>query len=94
MVLKDTLTLNNGVRVPLLGFGTWQIKPGDDAYNATLQALKLGYRHIDTAAAYRNESSVGQAIKDFGLPRDRVFITTKLESHIKDYEQTLLEFEQ
>jgi diketogulonate reductase-like aldo/keto reductase len=94
MVLKDTLTLNNGVRVPLLGFGTWQIKPGDDAYKATLQALKLGYRHIDTAAAYRNESSVGQAIKDFGLPRDRVFITTKLESHIKDYDQTLLEFEQ
>jgi len=94
MVLKDTLTLNNGVRVPLLGFGTWQIKPGDDAYQATLQALKLGYRHIDTAAAYRNESSVGQAIKDFGLPRDRVFITTKLESHIKDYEQTLIEFEQ
>ncbi len=94
MIYKKTLTLSNGVIVPIVGFGTWQIKPGDEAYQSTLTALKLGYRHIDTAAAYRNEASVGQAIKDFGLPRDQVFITTKLESHIKDYDQALLEFEQ
>ena len=94
MILKKTLTLSNGVIVPIVGFGTWQIKPGEEAYQSTLTALKLGYRHIDTAAAYRNEASVGQAIKDFGLPREEVFITTKLESHIKDYDQALLEFEQ
>ena len=94
MIYKKTLTLSNGVIVPIVGFGTWQIKPGEEAYQSTLTALKLGYRHIDTAAAYRNEASVGQAIKDFGLPREEVFITTKLESHIKDYDQALLEFEQ
>jgi diketogulonate reductase-like aldo/keto reductase len=94
MILNQTITLSNGVRVPVVGFGTWQIKPGDEAYQSTLTALKLGYRHIDTAAAYRNEASVGQAIKDFGLPRDQVFITTKLESHIKHYDQALVEFEQ
>jgi diketogulonate reductase-like aldo/keto reductase len=94
MVIKDTLTLRNGVVVPLLGFGTWQIKDGEDAYASTLAALTAGYRHIDTAAAYRNESSIGRAIKDSGIPRDQLFITTKLESHLKNYEQTFVEFEQ
>ena len=94
MVIKDTLTLRNGVVVPLLGFGTWQIKDGEDAYASTLAALTAGYRHIDTAAAYRNESSIGRAIKDSGIPRDQLFITTKLESHLKNYEQTFIEFEQ
>jgi len=93
-MFKDFMTLSNGVTIPVLGFGTWQIKPGEEAYQATLTALKLGYRHIDTAAAYRNEASVGQAIKDSGIPREQIFITTKLESHIKDYEQTFVEFEQ
>jgi diketogulonate reductase-like aldo/keto reductase len=94
MVIKDTLTLSNGVVIPLLGFGTWQIKDGEEAYASTLAALTAGYRHIDTAAAYRNESSIGRAIKDSGIPRDQLFITTKLESHLKNYEQTFIEFEQ
>jgi diketogulonate reductase-like aldo/keto reductase len=94
MVIKDTLTLRNGVVIPLLGFGTWQIKDGEEAYTSTLAALSAGYRHIDTAAAYRNESSIGRAIKDSGIPRDQLFITTKLESHLKNYEQTFVEFEQ
>ena len=94
MVIKDTLTLRNGVVIPLLGFGTWQIKDGEEAYASTLAALTAGYRHIDTAAAYRNESSIGRAIKDSGIPRDQLFITTKLESHLKNYEQTFVEFEQ
>jgi diketogulonate reductase-like aldo/keto reductase len=94
MALKTTLTLSNGVIVPLLGFGTWQIPDGEAAYTATLAALAAGYRHIDTAAAYRNEASVGRAIKDSGIPRSEIFITTKLESHLKNYEQTLIEFEQ
>ncbi len=94
MVFKQTKTLSNGVIIPLLGFGTWQIKDGEDAYSSTLAALTAGYRHIDTAAAYRNESSVGRAIKDSGIPRNQIFITTKLESHLKDYKQTFIEFEQ
>ena len=94
MVIKDTLTLRNGVVIPLLGFGTWQIKDGEEAYASTLAALAAGYRHIDTAAAYRNETSIGRAIKDSGIPRKKLFITTKLESHLKNYEQTFVEFEQ
>jgi diketogulonate reductase-like aldo/keto reductase len=94
MVIKDTLTLRNGVVIPLLGFGTWQIKDGEEAYASTLAALAAGYRHIDTAAAYRNERSIGRAIKDSGIPRNQLFITTKLESHLKNYEQTFVEFEQ
>jgi diketogulonate reductase-like aldo/keto reductase len=94
MVIKDTLTLRNGVVIPMLGFGTWQIKDGEEAYASTLAALAAGYRHIDTAAAYRNESSIGRAIKDSGIPRKQLFITTKLESHLKNYEQTFVEFEQ
>jgi diketogulonate reductase-like aldo/keto reductase len=94
MILKDNLKLSNGVFVPVLGFGTWQIKEGEEAYASTLAALAAGYRHIDTAAAYRNETSIGRAIKDSGIPRNQLFITTKLESHLKDYKQTFVEFEQ
>ncbi len=84
--LKATYTLSNNVAIPKLGFGTWQIKEGEDAYNAVKTALEVGYRHIDTAQGYGNEKSVGRAIKDSGIPREAVFITSKLESHIKDYE--------
>ena len=94
MILKDNLKLSNGVLVPVLGFGTWQIKEGEEAYASTLAALAAGYRHIDTAAAYRNETSIGRAIKDSGIARNQLFITTKLESHLKDYKQTFVEFEQ
>ena len=65
-----TYLLNNGVRIPVLGFGTWKAKDGEEAYQATLAALKAGYRHIDTAAIYKNEESVGRAIKDSGVPRE------------------------
>lgn len=78
MTLTDTYTLNNGVKIPQVGFGTWQSKDGDEAYNAVKVALEAGYRHIDTAAVYGNEFSVGQAIADSGIPRDELFITTKL----------------
>ncbi|PKK95897.1 MAG: 2,5-diketo-D-gluconic acid reductase [Tenericutes bacterium HGW-Tenericutes-4] len=85
-VLNSFFVLSNGVKIPKLGFGTWQINPGEDAYNAVSMALANGYRHIDTAEGYKNESSVGKAIKDSGLRREEVFITSKLESHIKTYE--------
>ena len=61
--------LNNGVGIPVLGFGTWKAQDGEEAYQATLAALKAGYRHIDTAAIYKNEESVGRAIKDSGIPK-------------------------
>lgn len=69
--------LNNGVSVPLLGFGTWQME-GKDVYNAVKAALKAGYRHIDTAQGYGNEADVGRAIKDSGVPRKDIFLATKL----------------
>ncbi|MBN2299570.1 MAG: aldo/keto reductase [Acholeplasmataceae bacterium] len=92
-VLNQTYTLNNGVKMPKIGFGTWQIKPGDDTYQAVTLALKNGYRHIDTAEGYQNEKSVGEAIRDSGIKREEIFVTSKLESHIKDYEGALLAFE-
>ncbi len=69
--------LGNGVAMPMLGFGTWQLQ-GDLAYEATRHALQVGYRHIDTATMYRNEEQVGRAITDSGLDRADVFVTTKL----------------
>lgn len=76
--LEDTYTLNNGVKIPIIGFGTWQTPDGDIAKHAVEVALNAGYRHIDTAAAYGNEKSVGQAIKNSGINRHDLFITTKL----------------
>ncbi|MFW5889371.1 MAG: aldo/keto reductase [Bacillota bacterium] len=93
-LLKETYTLSNGVKLPKIGFGTWQIKEGEDAYKAVKTALEVGYRHIDTAEGYGNEKSVGRAIKDSGIPRDEIFVTSKLESHIKDYEGAKKAFDQ
>lgn len=87
MILQNTYTLSNGVKVPKIGLGTWQIPNGEQAYNSVMFALKNGYRHIDTAAAYGNEESVGKAIKDFGISRDEIFITTKLPAECKGYEK-------
>ncbi|GAA1814797.1 aldo/keto reductase [Luedemannella flava] len=74
---QPTVTLPGGVAMPLLGLGTWQAT-GDDAYRAVRVALEAGYRHLDTAAAYGNEAEVGRAVRDSGLPREEVFVTTKL----------------
>lgn len=77
-----TVTLNNDVQMPILGFGVYQIPP-DDTERAVSDALAVGYRHLDTAAAYQNEEAVGRAIKASGIPREELFITTKLwvQSH-------------
>ena len=72
------MKLVNGVEIPVIGFGTWQVQNGQEAYQAVLCALQNGYTHIDTAAVYGNEESVGKAILDSGIPRERLFITTKL----------------
>ena len=86
--------LVNGVGIPQLGFGTWQIPNGSTAYDSVTCALKNGYRHIDTANAYGNEESVGKAVRDFGMPREKIFVTSKLPSHIKAYDAALKSFEE
>lgn len=92
-VLDQVFVLKNGVKLPKIGLGTWQVKDGDEAYLSVLAALKNGYRHIDTAEGYRNEESVGRAVRDSGLKREAVFVTSKLESHIKTYQGALDAFE-
>ncbi len=83
-LLTETRTLNNGQKIPKIGLGTWQVDNGEEAYDCVLKALKVGYKHIDTAQGYQNEESVGKAINDSEVPRDEIFVTSKLESHIKD----------
>jgi diketogulonate reductase-like aldo/keto reductase len=73
---QESVRLSDGVAIPLIGFGTWQLD-GDDAYNGVRAALEIGYRHIDTATAYANEDKVGAAVRDSGIGRENVFITTK-----------------
>lgn len=76
--MKNERTLNNGLKMPLLGFGVFQIPDFEDCKQAVLTALQQGYRLIDTAAAYGNERAVGAAIRESGIPRDEIFVTTKL----------------
>jgi Aldo/keto reductases, related to diketogulonate reductase len=91
-VLTDKFSLANGTNIPQVGFGTWQIPGGQTAYDAVANALKTGYRHIDTAKAYANESSVGKAVRDSGLDRSDVFVTTKLPAETKSYQGALADF--
>lgn len=90
--LTSDLKLSNGVTIPGLGYGTYQTPP-EDAYRAVTDALAVGYRHIDTAALYGNESGVGQAVKDSGLKREEVFITSKLWNTERGYDKTMAAFE-
>ena len=87
-------TLNNGVSIPVLGFGTWKAENGEVAYQAVLEAIKVDYRHIDTAAIYKNEESVGRAIRDSGLPRQEIFVTTKLWNTNHSYDEARQAFEE
>jgi 2,5-diketo-D-gluconate reductase A len=91
--MVPTITLNDGVRIPQLGFGVFQIDPGTDTEQAVGKALEAGYRHIDTAHMYGNEESVGKAIAASGLARDELFVTTKLNNdrHGRDEAQKALE---
>lgn len=93
MTNVPTITLNNGVKMPQLGFGVFKVPEGEEAYNAVKWALEAGYRGIDTAAVYKNEVSVGKAIKDSGIPREELFITTKVWNDDQGYEETLEAFE-
>lgn len=79
----NTIRLNDGNDIPSVGFGVFMIPSDGPTYDAVLQALQAGYRHIDTAAAYFNESDVGRAVRDSGIPRQEIFITSKL--WLQDY---------
>lgn len=88
----QTVTLNNGVKMPLLGFGVYQIPDAEECENAVYEALTAGYRLIDTASGYLNEEAVGRAIKRSGVPREELFITTKLWIQDAGYESAKLAF--
>ena len=84
MILNETYSLSNGVAIPKLGLGTWMIEDGDVA-QVVRGAVKMGYRHIDTAQAYANENGVGEGIRTCGVARDELFVTTKLDAGLKNY---------
>lgn len=88
MILKENYLLNNNVEIPKLGLGTWFID-NTNAAQAVCDAVKAGYRHIDTAQAYGNEKGVGEGIKKCGVDRKELFITTKLVAEIKDYDNAV-----
>lgn len=95
--IKDSVILNNGVKMPGFGFGTWQAASGEVASDSVKVAIKAGYRNIDTAAAYHNEASVGegirQAMADYGIPRKDLFISTKLWNDHRGYDLAMKAFE-
>jgi diketogulonate reductase-like aldo/keto reductase len=93
MDVKKTFTLSNGYDMPGVGFGTWKSKDGEDAYNSIIEAFKAGYRHVDTAAMYRNEASVGKAVRECGLKREDIFVTSKVWNKNRGYEKTMAAFE-
>ena len=93
MDVKKIYTLRNGVEMPGVGFGTWKAKDGEAAYDSIIEALKAGYRHIDTAAMYRNEASVGKAVRECGLKREDIFVTSKVWNKNRGYEKTMAAFE-
>ena len=91
--IKDRMKLNNGVVIPYLGLGTWEIRGRKDVDRAIHSALEVGYRLIDTAAAYYNEKEIGEAIKSGLIPREEIFITTKLDNSDHGYKQAIKAFE-
>ncbi|MBO2457490.1 aldo/keto reductase [Actinomadura violacea] len=87
-VLEETYTLSNGVEIPRLGLGTWFIDD-DKAADAVRAAVQIGYRNVDTAQAYGNERGVGEGVRTSGVPREELFVSTKLAAEIKDYDRAL-----
>ncbi|MFW6202972.1 MAG: aldo/keto reductase [Marinilabilia sp.] len=92
-IIKETLELANGIRIPKIGYGTWQLFEGEHEKEIFKTAIRKGYRLIDTAAMYDNEVSVGRAIKESKVPRDELFVTSKLMFDVKTYDGALEAFE-
>lgn len=88
MILEETYTLSNGVKIPKLALGTWFISD-EEVSPAVKDAVKIGYRHIDTAQAYQNERGVGEGIRESGLDRKDIFVTTKLAAEVKSYDEAV-----
>ena len=84
--LSETYTLMNGINIPKIGLGTWFI-PDDEAAAAVCKAVEIGYRHIDTAQAYGNERGVGEGVRTCGVPREELFVVSKVAAEHKTYEQ-------
>ncbi len=91
--LTETFPLNSGTTIPKIGFGTWLLKEGEECYRAVRVAVEAGYRHIDTARAYHNEASVGRAVRDSGVPREEIFVTSKVPAESKSYEAAVEQFD-
>jgi methylglyoxal/glyoxal reductase len=91
--LQDCTTLHNGVKMPWFGLGVYKVEEGQEVVNSVKSALSNGYRSIDTAAFYQNEEGVGEAIKQSGIPREELFITTKVWNSDQGYEKTITAFE-
>jgi 2,5-diketo-D-gluconate reductase A len=92
MTIVPNITLNNGVEIPQLGFGVFQIPP-EETKQATLTALEVGYRHIDTAEMYGNEKEVGEAVRASGIDRDEIFVTSKLNNGFHAHDDALAAFD-
>lgn len=88
MIFNETFKLNNGVKIPKLALGTWLIDDGKAA-KAVEEAIKIGYRHIDTAQAYGNERGVGEGIRNSGIPREEIFVTSKVAAENKSYDSAM-----
>lgn len=91
--LSDVYVLSNNVKIPCIGFGTWQSPDGEVAISSVEEAIRVGYRHIDTAAIYGNEESVGIAIKNSNIPREEIFVTSKVWNTDQGYDSTLKAFD-
>lgn len=87
--MKHTMKLSNGYEIPSIGYGTWQTPDGETAIRSVKAAIESGYRHIDTAAAYNNEESIGEAIEASGVNREELFITSKVWNSERGYEKTI-----
>ena len=92
--ITDCTELNNGIKMPWLGFGVFQIKNGQQVEQAVNTALEIGYRSIDTATVYKNESGVGKAIRESGIPREDIFLTTKVWNDDQRRKRILEAFEE
>lgn len=91
--IESRIRLNDGHEIPYLGLGVWQTRKGSETYDAVRDALAAGYRHIDTAKAYGNEADVGRAVRDSGVPREQIYVTTKLWNADQGYEQAKRAFD-
>ena len=89
LTIESRIKLNDGMTMPLFGLGVWRLESGKETRDAVSYALELGYKHVDTASMYNNEEDVGVAIQESSLPREKLFITTKVNSSELGYESTL-----